>query len=185
MTEDLHLHRRRHSRRQVSPFVRFLQTYWVEFVIGAGLLLTIFLFFEQMNIRATLFAWLSRLDDAAMIFIDRSIEAFRKFRAGFGLSETIAVPLFLIVLVALVWRVRWRLQHTPSLVSLTCPKCGGRIHRTHRHGWDRLISLAVPVRRYRCAAKECRWHGLRVEGVGRLPQPAPATEEQLNQHVAP
>jgi len=185
MTEDLHLHRRRRSRRQASPFVRFLQTYWVEFVIGIGLILAIFLFFEQMNIRASLFAWLNRLDDTAMAFIGRGIDALRRFRARLGLSEMIALPLFLIVLAAMLWRVRWRLQRTPALVSLTCPKCGGRIHRTHRHGWDRVIGLVAPVRRYRCAAKECRWHGLRVEGVGRQPQPAPATEEQLNQHVAP
>jgi hypothetical protein len=184
MTEDQHLRRRR-SRRHVSPFVRLLQTYWVELAIVLGLLLTVFLFFEQMNIRATVFAWLSRIDDAAMALINRGIDASIWFRAGFGLSETIAIPLLLVVLIATAWRVRWRLQRTPSLVTLTCPRCGGRIHRTHRHASDRLISLVVPVRRYRCMSKDCRWHGLRVEGISRQPQPAPVTEEQPTQHVAP
>jgi hypothetical protein len=184
MTEDLHLHRRR-TKRRPSPFVQLLRTYWVEVAIGVGLLLTVFLFFERLNIRASIFAWLNRLDDALMSFVGRAIETLMRFRASLGLSETIAIPLFLVLLVAIVWRVRWRLQRTPSLVSLTCPRCGGRIHRSHRHATDRLISLFVPVRRYRCATKECRWHGLRIEGVGRQPHPLAAPEEQPPQHAAP
>jgi len=184
MTQEQRFRRRR-SRRHVSPFVRLLQTYWVEILIGLGLMLAIFLFFERLNIRASIFAWLARLDDALMSFVDRAIATLGYLRATLGLSELLALPLFLIVLVAVVWRVRWRLQRIPSLVSLTCPRCGGRIHRSHRHASDRLISLFVPVRRYRCTAKECRWHGRRVEAVGRQPHPVPAVEEQPPQHVAP
>jgi len=35
--------------------------------------------------------------------------------------------------------------------------------RVERHFLDRVISLAVPVRRYRCVAPRCGWEGtLRV-----------------------
>lgn len=176
MSEELQPHRHRRSRRQDSPFVRLLKTYWVELAIVAGLLLTIFLFFEQMNIRGTLLAWLQGVDDTVMGIVGRVIDALIRFRSGLGLSELIAIPLFLIVLAALLWRVRWRLRRTPALVILTCPRCGGRIHRAHRHGVDRLVNLVVPVRRYRCGGKECRWHGLRVEGVGQQTRHAPAAE---------
>jgi hypothetical protein len=138
MSEETHLHRRR-SRRQGSPFPRLLKTYWIELVIIAGFLLAIFLFFERLNIRLTLLAWLSRVDDAVMAFINWVIDALIRSRAGLGLSELIAIPLFLIVLAATIWRVRWRLRRLPALVSLSCPVCGGRIHRVHRHGVDHLI----------------------------------------------
>lgn len=40
-----------------------------------------------------------------------------------------------------------------------CPRCSGAVGRVPRHVADRLISLLVPVRRYRCRAMGCRWEG--------------------------
>ena len=54
MPEELHRHR---SERRRSPFLLFLKTYWVEILIVVGLILAVFLLFEQMNIRGTLLGW--------------------------------------------------------------------------------------------------------------------------------
>jgi hypothetical protein len=38
------------------------------------------------------------------------------------------------------------------------------LHRIHRKPLDRLANiLAVPVHRYMCTNKACRWSGLRVD----------------------
>ncbi|MCL4747398.1 MAG: PEP-CTERM sorting domain-containing protein [Burkholderiaceae bacterium] len=43
-----------------------------------------------------------------------------------------------------------------------CPQCGGALARIRRLVEDRDASLAAPVRRYRCAGKDCGWEGLLV-----------------------
>lgn len=43
--------------------------------------------------------------------------------------------------------------------ELVCPRCKGPVYRTHRRLVDRLVSLIVPVRRYRCVAVRCQWEG--------------------------
>lgn len=40
-----------------------------------------------------------------------------------------------------------------------CPRCLGGLNRVPRGSLDRLISLVVPVRRYRCRALACAWEG--------------------------
>jgi hypothetical protein len=45
-----------------------------------------------------------------------------------------------------------------------CPTCGRTLKRVPRNPLDRLISLGVRLRRYRCRAMGCGWHGtLRVD----------------------
>lgn len=41
-----------------------------------------------------------------------------------------------------------------------CPRCLSRVNRMPRGLLDRLISLVVPVRRYRCRALACAWEGV-------------------------
>ncbi len=40
-----------------------------------------------------------------------------------------------------------------------CPKCRGRLFRTWRRPIDRLTSLVVPVKRFRCEYFACQWEG--------------------------
>jgi hypothetical protein len=77
-------------------------------------------------------------------------------------AEIIGFILLLIALIAIAYRLRWRVTHSKSLTQLSCPRCGGDIHRVHRHTADRIINLFVPVRRYRCWNEACTWSGLRV-----------------------
>ena len=80
-------------------------------------------------------------------------------RSRLGLSELIAIPMLIGVMLLLIWRIRWRLRNTPALVDTHCPRCGSELQRVHRHSIDRAISIFVPVRRYRCANRECGWSG--------------------------
>ena len=40
-----------------------------------------------------------------------------------------------------------------------CPECGARLMRVRRRATDRLLSLVVPVQRYRCSGFGCQWEG--------------------------
>ncbi len=160
MTEAHH-HHHRHERQQ-SRFERLLRAYWVEALIVVALALAIFLLFEQMNIRGTLLGWAEVAGAAGLGALERLVNAVARFRAGLGLSELIAIPMLLGVLLALIWRVRWRLERTPSLTTLLCPRCKSDLHRIHRRTSDRLLGLFIPLRRYRCSNRECGWSGLRV-----------------------
>ena len=43
-----------------------------------------------------------------------------------------------------------------------CPKCSDQLVRVRRRAIDRLLSLAVPVRRFRCSAPNCGYEFLRT-----------------------
>jgi hypothetical protein len=44
--------------------------------------------------------------------------------------------------------------------ELTCPLCGeGYLIRIHRRVIDRLLSLFMPVYRFRCLCFSCQWEG--------------------------
>jgi hypothetical protein len=45
-----------------------------------------------------------------------------------------------------------------------CPVCNASTHRISRRFIDRLLSIFMPVRRYRCQSMKCTWEGnLRVK----------------------
>jgi len=45
-----------------------------------------------------------------------------------------------------------------------CPVCNASTHRIPRRFIDRLLSIFMPVRRYRCQSMKCTWEGnLRVK----------------------
>ena len=55
----------------------------------------------------------------------------------------------------------------PKSYVAVCPKCGGPVFREHRRFIDRLLSLLRPMRRYRCDAHVCQWHGILPVGKTR------------------
>ena len=46
----------------------------------------------------------------------------------------------------------------------SCPRCEAHVFRVQRTFVDRLISMLVSIRRYRCASWSCAWEGRRVAG---------------------
>ena len=159
MPGELHRHR---SERRSSPFLLFLKTYWIEILIVVGLLLAVFLLFERMNIRASLVGLLNAVTGAGLNAVVSLFNNLVGLRSRLGLSELIGIPMLIGVILLLIWRIRWRLRNTPALVDTHCPQCGSELQRVHRRSSDRIISIFVPVRRYRCNNRECGWSGTRV-----------------------
>jgi hypothetical protein len=154
-----------HRRHRESRLRQILRTYKFEIIWLVLVALGIFLIFERLNIRRLFSARLGQFVAAAQHRVGDLDGTVAALLARITLSDAIGYALVLVALVAIVLRVRWRLIHNPALALLRCPQCDGDIHRVHRHAFDRLISLYVPVRRYRCVNDQCRWHGLRV-GAG-------------------
>lgn len=173
-SEHSHHRRKRKPENRLKSFFRkySFEILWVV-IIAAG----VFLLFEQLNIRPTLRRWL----EAAIGGGERGAGTLRvdlaRFLSRLSLSDKVGLILVILALLAMALRMRWRLMHTASLTKLACPRCGSTMHRSHRHLLDRVISAYVPVRRYRCSSKTCRWHGLRVYSGSHAGPPAPSQAE--------
>ncbi len=140
----------------------FLRQYRFEIIWAAVVALGVFLVFERMNIRRTVLQWLGAVAAALLHRAGHVGEAVAAFLARTTLSDAVGYALILGALVALLLRVRWRLMRSPRATALRCPACSGEIHRVHRSRLDHALSGFVPVQRYRCANRVCRWEGLRV-----------------------
>lgn len=46
-----------------------------------------------------------------------------------------------------------------SAHRLHCPRCRGNTYRIKRRWQDLLLSLLIPVQRYRCSSSHCGWVG--------------------------
>ena len=42
----------------------------------------------------------------------------------------------------------------------SCPQCASIVERMQRNWFDRLLSLWLPVLRYRCRSDTCGWEGV-------------------------
>jgi hypothetical protein len=156
-------HRRPHSHPE-PRWRQLLWTYRFELAWLLVVCLGVFLVFERMNIRRTLFGWINRALDALAQGGGRFLQwAVRAFETA-TLSDVIGVALLFGALVALAFRVRWRLMHNPKWTTIQCPMCSAEVHRVHRHQLDHLANILVPTRRYRCTNHDCRWEGIRIMG---------------------
>jgi hypothetical protein len=163
MTDDVS----RHRRPRESRIRRAWRGYHVEIILflvaAAGLLLI----FERSRVRVALERGVRWLGETAL----QGADSLLAFLSRFSPSDALGLALVLVSLGVIGWRVRWRAMRNPKLTTVACPSCGGVIHRVHRKASDRLVSVIVPVRRYRCASRECGWQGLRVSVPDGAPQP--------------
>jgi len=152
---------RRRSRSAWANLGRFLSEWWAEILTGLLVGLGIFLLFERMQIRQALLGWLQKGWSALLALFDAAQGGLMSFVKSRTVSDLVGLLLLGAALGIVAWRVRWRLLRTPRFTDRVCPSCGSALHRVHRRSLDRAISLIVPVRRYRCDNRECRWNGLR------------------------
>lgn len=170
MTQSRTTHRRRRSKKNQNRLLGTVRAVpellWLAIAIIGIFLLTVY---PQARAAMT---------SAAEQAVDTVTPTARQLRALLltAVTTTTPVELFGLMLVlvgalAILYRLRWRLIHSQSLTEVLCPRCGGKIHRVHRHNVDRLVNRFLPVHRYRCWNDACKWEGLRVRDPSR---PAPA-----------
>ncbi len=151
--------RRPRQRPAESGFRRFVRKYNFEIgwclVVGLGVFLVVV---DPGNLKSTLWLAANELKDGLLAETDR----FLGFLGHLRMADLIGGLLIVAAMGALLIRIRWQLMHAPALTTGSCPRCGGVIHRVHRHRLDRAISWYLPVHRYRCSNGECEWGGLRV-----------------------
>ncbi len=140
---------------------KLVREYTVELVAGFLALLGVFLLVEQMEIRITIIRLLRLAWRAIRRTTGRSVEAVISRISGITTSDFLGLLLIALAVAVILWRVRVRLsQH---LAGRTCPVCGSDLRRRHRRWWDRVLSILVPVGRFRCKNEDCNWEGLRVQ----------------------
>jgi ribosomal protein L32 len=158
------LSRRRKRRR--SRAWQAITTIWaewrVEIVVVILVLLAIFLLVEHVQLRQMAVNGVRQGLKGVDRLVAGVLQGISDFVQDTTLSDLTAYVLLLIAFAFAVFRVRWRLVRLRRLQTRECPRCGGELHRIHRHTADRLLSLYVPVRRYQCKNDGCRWQGLRV-----------------------
>ena len=161
--------RRRGPGWRVRHFVgRALSEWWAEILIVLFLALGVFLILERMHIRRTVLGWLQAGWASLLREGGEMQRGLRSLVLRSTLSDLVGAGLLATALVAVLWRIRWRLVHTARFTTRLCPVCGSELHRVHRRTLDRVLNLLVPVRRYQCDNRECRWLGLRF-GKGHGP----------------
>ena len=152
-----HRHKRHESRaRQIWRRYRF-ELLWL-LVVGLGL----FLLLERFSLRETFTTWLIDAIVGLLKHFQQLDSRLTVLMTQVSPSDVVGAVLIAAAVAAILLRLRSRAISDPNLTIMRCPKCGGGIHRIHRTAVDRLVSLYVPVRRYRCESEACRWRGLRV-----------------------
>lgn len=166
---DEKLVRRRQTKRP-SPVREFWRKYRVELVGLLAIVIGLFLLVEQLNIRRSIATWFRRIVASGLAGFQNLDVRISHLLSRISISDFLGLVLILGALAAVLARLRYRLLNDPKLTGDGCPRCGGSIHRVHRKWYDRVISVYVPVRRYRCSEEDCRWKGLKVgkhHGTGR------------------
>jgi hypothetical protein len=122
-------------------------------IIGVG----VFLLVENLDMSGMVRDWiLDLLHSLVEIF-------FAVIDAASGLlrpSNLLGMALMIAGVGLLIWRTRVRVARMAHLQATSCPSCGSTLEKRHRRLWGRIVSLIVPVRRYRC--RSCEWNGWRV-----------------------
>jgi hypothetical protein len=139
---------------------------WRQFTVEiAGLILAglgMFLLLERMQIWVTLLGsvrgLLLSLAQAARDLTQGLLRAVGRVTVSDAIGGVVIAAAVWLIL----WRVRWRIAHSEVLASRVCPHCRSRLYRVHRRNGDRLITWIVPLRRYRCAGRDCRRTGLKL-----------------------
>jgi hypothetical protein len=113
-----------HRRHRESRLRQVLRVYRFEIIWLVIVALGVFLIFERLNIRTSLFAWFGRVSAGALAGAGRLDDQFGAFLARITLSDAIGFALILGAMVAIALRVRWRLIHNQSLRSATAKSTG-------------------------------------------------------------
>lgn len=141
---------------------RIWREFRVELFLSLLILLGLFLLFERLNIRQTLWLWLSGAGRALVGGVTAAVAATLNFLTNRTASDLTGLALILGAVGLLGWRTRRRIIQSPSLSDKACPRCGKELHRVHRAPGDRLIGFFLPMRRYLCTSADCGWTGLRI-----------------------
>ena len=154
---------RRARKSSVADLLARIWSNWrVEVVIVAVVALGVFLLVERMEIRQTFLAWARQGYQTATHLLGDMLRELEAVVQRATISDLTGLALLVIALAVVTWRIRWRLLRTPRYTVRACPRCGEELRRTHRRRRDRILNLYLPVRRYRCRNRDCRWDGLRV-----------------------
>jgi hypothetical protein len=72
--------------------------------------------------------------------------------------------------------------HPLAATHKRCPLCAEPLLRMHRTSVDRMISMVVPVHRYRCYNLSCNWEGVLQVAPALVGGPNPLARLRVPHH---
>jgi hypothetical protein len=154
--------RKSRRRRQRGRLGRLLADGWPEAAVVLAISLGVLLVVARAGVWRAAEGWFRQTLRSIGRLGPASIDWLTGLAGRLTVSSLLGAFLLAVAAYVLVRRVRWRVMTSPRYTTRECPRCGGELHRVHRTRLDRALNLLVPVRRFRCRNRECRWEGLRV-----------------------
>lgn len=147
-------HRRRHKESFWSEF-RF------EIFIAFLFLLGVFLLVEQMEIKVTLFHWITYSLRSMAKGIYGLASRIRDLMIQVETSDIVGIVLIITAVILLALRFRKKIIYRYSQLY-SCPDCKGELRRTHRTMKHKILEfiLFVRIKHYHC--KQCSYSGIRI-----------------------
>lgn len=119
-----------------------------------------------------------QISNAVGNFLMRMLDGILENYAKLTPSDLFAFGLLLLIAFLVFFRIRWRVLTAPQFNVRVCPKCGHKIHRSHRKNTDRFLGtiLFIALKRYKCVDRKCGWNGL-VTAKSRMVELEPIIDE--------
>lgn len=148
---------RKHRHRSRRSHDGFFYTYRLE--LGSFVLFAagVFLLVEELEIKETIWAWLTAVFGTVFGFVDRVVGTVWQIRG----SDLVGIALILTALYLSLVRLRYHLLANHGRLD-ECPQCGSSLERVHRSAIHHLAQtvLRLKLRRYACLG--CDWKGIAV-----------------------
>ncbi len=150
--------RRKRSKRFEKSLVR---AFSVEIMIGLIFLFGVFLLFEDMEIKTTVFHGIVSFFQWTTNGFSSLLGAILGTADAFETSDIVGTTLIIIAFLLLTYRVRQKAILRFHELS-ECPDCGCDLIHVHRNNLQKLAGwmFLLKIRRYSC--KECDFEGLRM-----------------------
>ncbi len=146
-----------HRRNEKSIWSEFRFEIFIAFLFFLG----VFLLVEQMEIKATIFYWISTAIRTSANAVYSVARLIRDTISQVETSDIVGIVLILTSLVLIALRFRKKVIHRYSTLY-SCPECGGDLHRTHRNTSQKLLELVLyaKIKHYKC--KQCSYGGIQI-----------------------
>ena len=152
---------RKRSRRSKRHQTSFFRDFRFEIFIAFLFLLGAFLLFEDLEIKAAVFSWISGAFKTITLGSSELVNNFLQWLIGFETSDIVGLILILIATFLFSYRLRQKaIQRYGELH--TCPECGSGMMHIHRTPLQRFAEIVfyLKIRNYKC--KSCDYQGIRI-----------------------
>ena len=143
--------RERKRKRLNNNQNRFFQEYNFEILVLGLFIVGFFLLWEKWNIKSLVWGFTTSSVRSLLTIVRDISVSIGNIISGIETSDMIGIIFILIAIILVMNRARIRIIDShPNLLS--CPKCEGGLHRTHRKTKHKIqgFILRCKIKRFKC-----------------------------------